>query len=127
MGTGNVNGGLGGRDDDSSDWEEASEEGSDSDALQVHGLPPGQNLLDIAAAAAAAHDHVDGFTKVPAIVTVVMTRSLPKQYSFCVVRSVPDACWVPSTLVQGLPWLAIQLANLMLSRNSRQTCEGAII
>ncbi len=80
MGAGNVNGGLGGGDDDSSDWEEASEEGSESDALEVHGLPPGQNLLDIAAAAAAAHDHVDGFTKVPVTVTTAMPTSLPKQH-----------------------------------------------
>lgn len=60
---GNLNGGLGGADNDSSDWEEASEEGSESDALEVHGLPPGQDLLDIAAAAASAHDYVNG-TKV---------------------------------------------------------------
>lgn len=57
-------------DDDSSDWEEASEEGSEADALEVHGLPPGQNILDIAAAAAAAHDHVDSFAKVTAIMCV---------------------------------------------------------
>ena len=60
---GNLNGGLGGQDDSSSDWEELSEEGSEA-ALEVHGLPPGQNLLDIAAAAASAHDYVDGISKV---------------------------------------------------------------
>ena len=60
---GNLNGGLGGQDDSSSDWEELSEEGSES-ALEVHGLPPGQNLLDIAAATASAHDYVDGIPKV---------------------------------------------------------------
>ena len=60
---GNLNGGLGGQDDSSSDWEELSEEGSES-ALEVHGLPPGQNLLDIAAATASAHDYVDGVSKV---------------------------------------------------------------
>jgi len=64
MPAGNLNGGLAGKDDDSSDWEEASEEGSESDALEVHGLPPGQDLLDIAAAAATAHDYVNGITKV---------------------------------------------------------------
>ena len=60
---GNLNGGPGGQDDSSSDWEELSEEGSES-ALEVHGLPPGQNLLDIAAATASAHDYVDGISKV---------------------------------------------------------------
>lgn len=64
MHAGNLNRGLGGGGDDSSDWEEASEEGSESDALEVHGLPPGQDLLDIAAAAASAHDYVNGITKV---------------------------------------------------------------
>jgi hypothetical protein len=46
--------------DDSSDWEEVSEEGSDAEALSVQGLPLGRDLLDVATAAAAADDDGGG-------------------------------------------------------------------
>ena len=76
MPAGNLNGGFAGKDDDSSDWEEASEEGSESDALEVHGLPPGQDLLDIAAAAASAHDYVHGITRVCVLAFVTLMPKL---------------------------------------------------
>ncbi len=85
MPAGNLNGGFAGKDDDSSDWEEASEEGSESDALEVHGLPPGQDLLDIAAAAASAHDYANGITKVCVLAFVPL---MPKRvYRACPLRS----------------------------------------
>lgn len=53
-------GGGGNDGDESSEWEEVSEEDTDPDALSVHGLPLGQDLLEVAAAAVAADDDDGG-------------------------------------------------------------------